>query len=384
MNKNDDIQRLVDHYLTWSPTQIKAFRKTLLAWYDREGRALPWRENHDPYQIMVSEVMLQQTQVQTVLPYYQHFMQVLPTVGDLAAVSEAKLLTLWSGLGYYSRARHLQQAAQQLRHDHQGVWPKTPAELQTLSGIGPYTANAIASIAFNVPVPAVDGNALRVFSRLFKIDLDITKPKTKRVFTALIQRLIDPKRPGDFNQAIMDLGSSYLTAKNPDPQQSPVAAFDASVKDGTTLNYPVRTRKPKPKAYHYFALAIHSPAGWLLQQRPASGLLARMWTFPLIDGQTLTKHTQKARIQELQENFEDQVQFAVSLQKLALQPVIHVFTHQRWQVQLLVAELKTTPDLALFPGRWVPAADFDQWALPTLQRKLWRRLQQNPAYQDGQ
>lgn len=375
MNKHDDITRLVDHYLTWSPAQIKAFRKTLLAWYDREGRDLPWRKNHDPYQIMISEVMLQQTQVQTVLPYYQHFMQVLPTVGDLAAISEEKLLTLWSGLGYYSRARHLRQAARQLMQDYQGVWPKTPAELQTLSGIGPYTANAIASIAFNVPVPAVDGNALRVFARLFKIDLDITKPKTKRVFAALIQRVIDPKRPGDFNQAIMDLGSSYLTAKNPDPKHSPVANFDASARDGTTLDYPVRTRKAKPKAYAYFALAIHSPAGWLLQQRPASGLLARMWTFPLIDRQTLSKQTEKAQMKELQQNFADQVQFAIHLQKPALKPVSHVFTHQRWQVRLLVAELETTPDLALFPGRWVPAAEFDQWALPTLQRKLWDRLQ---------
>lgn len=191
--------------IEWTDQQIQAFQTTLLTWYDQEKRDLPWRRDHDPYHVWVSEIMLQQTQVQTVMPYYNRFMAQFPTVADLATAPEAKLMKAWEGLGYYSRARNLQRAARQIVDEYGGEWPQTAAGLQKLAGIGPYTAGAIASIAFNEPVPAVDGNAFRVFARLLKIDDDIAKPQTRQVFEQVISRVISQERPGDFNQAIMDL-----------------------------------------------------------------------------------------------------------------------------------------------------------------------------------
>lgn len=162
-------------------SKIKAFQKALLDWYDQEGRDLPWRQDHDPYHVMVSELMLQQTQVQTVIPYYQRFIGQFPTVQALAEADEADVLKAWEGLGYYSRAKNLQGAAKQLMADYNGEWPHTAKELQELRGIGPYTAGAIASIAFNQVEPAIDGNAFRVFARLFKIDADIAKPQSREI-----------------------------------------------------------------------------------------------------------------------------------------------------------------------------------------------------------
>ena len=201
----------------WHEEKIEAFRQTLLDWYDREGRAdLPWRRDKEPYHVWVSEIMLQQTQVQTVIPYFERFMKNFPTITDLAMAPEQRLLKTWEGLGYYSRVRNMQKAAQQVVNDYDGVWPSDMQALQQLTGIGPYTAAAIASISFDEPVPAIDGNAFRVFARLFKIDADIAQAKTRKIFFEVGQRLIDPERPGDFNQAIMDLGSSYMSAKNYD------------------------------------------------------------------------------------------------------------------------------------------------------------------------
>ncbi len=229
--------------ISWSADKIHDFQETLLAWYDAEKRDLPWRHDQDPYHVWISEIMLQQTQVQTVIPYYERFMAKFPTVADLAAAPEPELLKAWEGLGYYSRARNLKKAAIQLVTDYEGVWPKTAAELQALTGIGPYTAGAIASIAFGEVVPAIDGNAFRVFSRLLKIDADIAKPQTRKIFEAAIQPIVSPTRPGDFNQAIMDLGSSYMTAKNPDSEHSPVKTFNQAYLDGVEDQYPVKTKK---------------------------------------------------------------------------------------------------------------------------------------------
>ncbi|WP_125768907.1 A/G-specific adenine glycosylase [Lapidilactobacillus wuchangensis] len=386
---------LVRQYLTWSPEKIAAFRQTLLSWYDREGRQLPWREDQEPYHILISEIMLQQTQVQTVIPYYHNFLQHFPTVQALATAPEEELLQVWSGLGYYSRARHLQQAAQQIVQDYAGVWPQTAAGLADLSGVGPYTAGAIASISFKEPVPAVDGNAYRVFARLLKIDLDIAKPQTRPIFTAIIQQIIDLQRPGDFNQAIMDLGSSYLTAKNSDPAHSPVRDFDASWQDGTYEDYPVKTKKAKPVVQQFYALALKTPQGWLLVQRPSQGLLARLWLFPLVAiDQLLTNTTavekptvlspakfkqslSAKQLNTLQQLFQDQTGIQVAWQDPGLKVVKHTFTHRQWQLKIITGELAETPSLALIPGKWFTDADLVNGAIPTVQRKIMQELSQN-------
>ncbi|WP_125604571.1 A/G-specific adenine glycosylase [Lapidilactobacillus bayanensis] len=364
----------VSRFLKWSPAKISEFRKVLLTWYDQEGRQLPWRVDQDPYHIMISELMLQQTQVQTVMPYYQNFLTRFPTVADLANTSETELLNVWAGLGYYSRARNLQRAARQIVIDYQEEWPRTAVELQSLAGIGPYTASAIASISFNEPVAAIDGNAFRVLARLLKIDLDITKPKTRPVFQAIGNQLIDPQRPGEFNQAIMDLGSSYMTAKNPDSIHSPVREFNASWQDGSELNYPVRTKKAKPVLINYYALAIHSPAGWLFEQRPEKGMLAHLWMLPLIKADDLDDQASTSSLQQLATIFTEQSGIQLVLHDANLKPVLHTFTHQKWQITIVTAELTTAENLEFFPGQWVAQADLKNLPMPTVQEKINRRL----------
>ncbi|WP_461214257.1 A/G-specific adenine glycosylase [Lacticaseibacillus sp. GG6-2] len=352
----------------WNEEKIEAFRQTLLAWYDANGRKLPWRADHDPYHVMVSELMLQQTQVATVIPYYQRFIAQFPDVASLAEAPQDQVFKAWEGLGYYSRARNLQKAAQQLMQDYGGVWPQTAAELQQLAGIGPYTAGAIASIAFNQVEPAIDGNAFRVFSRLFCIADDIAQPQTRKVFDRVIRQVIDPERPGDFNQAIMDLGASYMRAKDPDAAHSPVAAFDASLAAGRVLDFPVKTKKKPPVAVPYYALALHSPAGYLLVRRPSTGMLANLWMFPLIARSELDDDTPAGATAVFAAQSGQQVQLVDGHKKL----VKHTFTHQQWQLTILTAECDAF-DLTYLPGEWV--ADVATLAIPTVQKKLLKAVE---------
>lgn len=212
----------------WSEEKIASFQEKLLAWYDKEKRDLPWRHSNNPYHIWVSEIMLQQTRVDTVIPYYYRFLETFPTIESLANAQEEELLKVWEGLGYYSRVRNMQKAAQQIMGEYNGKFPDTMEEIQTLKGIGPYTAGAIASIAFNLPEPAVDGNLMRVISRLFEIGLDIGNPSNRKVFQVVAEKIISKERPGDFNQALMDLGSDIESPVTPHPEDSPVKEFSAA------------------------------------------------------------------------------------------------------------------------------------------------------------
>lgn len=369
----------------WTPATIQAFRRALLTWYDQEGRDLPWRRDHDPYHVWVSEVMLQQTQVQTVIPYYQNFMAIFPTVAALAAAPEPDLLKAWQGLGYYSRARNLQRAAQQIVTDYHGQWPRNAAGLADLIGVGPYTAGAIASIAFGEVVPAVDGNAFRVFARLLMIDDDIAKPRTRQRFENIIQPIVDPERPGAFNQAIMDLGSSYMTAKNSDPAHSPVRDFDASYQANRVADFPVKTKAPRPKLMPYYGLIIHSPAGYLMVQRGEQEMLSGYWTFPLVlqadlrEDEAEVAPTVTTDITEMTRRWQKDIQLDLDLQPLGGRPVSQTYTHQRWQVKLLTANLQTISDLQFYPGQWVAPGDITDLPLPKVQEKMLQRLQdQNP------
>lgn len=375
--------------IEWTDQQIQAFQTTLLAWYDQEKRDLPWRRDHDPYHVWVSEIMLQQTQVQTVIPYYNRFMAQFPTVADLAAAPEAKLMKAWEGLGYYSRARNLQRAARQIVDEYGGEWPKTAAGLQKLAGIGPYTAGAIASIAFNEPVPAVDGNAFRVFARLLKIDDDIAKPQTRQVFEQVISRVISQERPGDFNQAIMDLGSSYMTAKNPDSEHSPVKAFNQAYLDGVELDYPVKTKKPRPVEVAYYGLAIQQGDRTLMVKRPSDGLLANFWTYPLIakaDVVALSDAdpadvSDEAALALLPQWVKANYGLTVTVTPIGGRPVTHTFTHRKWLVTLLTATVAADADLSFFPGKWLDSVEISTMAFPKVQDKLFKRMtKEKPMY----
>lgn len=369
--------------IEWSESKIRSFRKTLLDWYDQNGRNLPWRKDHDPYHVWVSEIMLQQTQVNTVIPYYEHFMTEFPTVTDLANAPEPQLMKAWEGLGYYSRARNLQKAAKQIVNERGGQWPQTAENLQELAGIGPYTAGAIASIAFNEPVPAVDGNAFRVFARLLEIDLDIAKPQTRPVFEEIIGRIMSPDRPGDFNQAIMDLGASYMTAKNPDSVHSPVKAFDQAYLDGIEMQYPVKSKKPRPVKIAYYGLVIRQGNRFLMQQRPSDGLLANFWTFPLIaedDVLALSDHpeltTDEERLTLLEELVQQEYGLTVHAVPMGGKIIKHTFTHRQWLISLLSAQVKPGADLSFFPGKWLSEDELKNMALPKVQEKLLTRVYQ--------
>nr|WP_318249456.1 A/G-specific adenine glycosylase [Paenibacillus sp. alder61] len=262
------------------------FGTELLKWYERSKRDLPWRRHRDPYYIWVSEIMLQQTRVDTVIPYFQRFIERFPTLKDLAEAPEEDVLKCWEGLGYYSRARNLQAAARQVVERHGGTVPSVKAEVAALKGVGPYTTGAILSIAFNQPEPAVDGNVMRVLSRYFLIREDIMKTGTRTRMEELAASLIPRGRAADFNQALMELGALICTPKSPSCLVCPVMARCAARLEGAEDALPVKSKaKPPRPEYRLVALVegVGEHAGRVLvRRRPASGLLARMWELPHI------------------------------------------------------------------------------------------------------
>lgn len=336
----------------WNATKIEAFRQTLLAWYDKNKRDLPWRRTNDPYAIWVSEIMLQQTQVVTVIPYFERFMSLFPTIQTLANAPEDILLKSWEGLGYYSRVRNMQKAAQQIVEQFNGLMPNNIKDIQSLKGIGPYTAGAIASIAFNLPEPAVDGNVMRVMARLFEIHLDIGEAKNRKVFEELVRHLIDPNRPGDFNQALMDLGSDICSAKNPKPEISPIRDFNAAYQNGTMEIYPIKKNKVKSKDIFYTAYVIQNDkGGYFMQQRAQSGLLANMWQFPMIERQIQNRLAEETRAYQLERT-------------QPIGEVTHQFSHLKWHITLVSAQEST------FEGQFIHPKDFDKYPMATPQIKL--------------
>lgn len=259
----------------------------LLAWFYQNKRLLPFRTDPSPYHVWLSEIMLQQTRVAAALPYYERFLRELPTIADLAACEEEKLHKLWEGLGYYSRVRNLQKAARVVCEQYGGSLPADYDALRALPGIGDYTAGAIASISFGLPVPAVDGNVLRVFARLYNDPACVTDPAVKRMFTARVTEHQPADRPGDYNEALMELGALVCVPNGPPLcGRCPLAGLCRANLAGNQLSLPVKT-KPKPRRVQAVAVAlVESPQGWLLQRRPETGLLAGLWQPALWEGRT--------------------------------------------------------------------------------------------------
>jgi len=260
------------------------FSSRLLLWYRRQKRDLPWRKNKDPYRIWVSEIMLQQTRVDTVIPYFETFMERFPTVHHLAEAPEVEVLKCWEGLGYYSRARNLQAGAKEVCARYGGVIPNDKTAVAGLKGIGPYTSGAIMSIAFNKPEPAVDGNVMRVLSRYFCLDDDIAKPATRVNIEKLAVSLIPEDAAGDFNQALMELGALVCTPKSPSCLPCPVMEQCAARLAGRELELPIKTKAKPPRPEHRVAAIVtgtgeHS-GKVLVRRRPDTGLLAQMWELP--------------------------------------------------------------------------------------------------------
>ena len=272
----------------------------LLEWFYKNRRSLPFREDPTPYHVWLSEVMLQQTRVSAVLPYYYRFLEALPDIPALAACEEEKLHKLWEGLGYYSRVRNLQKAAKLVCAQYGGQLPADYAALLALPGIGEYTAGAIASISFGLPVPAVDGNVLRVFSRLYNDPGVITEPAVKKAFTARVMEHQPPEKAGDYNQALMELGALVCVPNGaPLCGQCPLAEVCRARAAGTTAQLPQKA-KPKPRKIVPVTLAlVESPAGFLVQQRPQKGLLAGLWQPVLWENEHLLQAEVLARLAAL-------------------------------------------------------------------------------------
>ena len=369
----------------WEEDKILSFRQKLLAWYDENKRDLPWRRSKNPYHIWVSEIMLQQTRVDTVIPYYERFLDWFPTVESLANAPEDRLLKAWEGLGYYSRVRNMQTAAQQIMSEFEGKFPSTYEGISSLKGIGPYTAGAISSIAFNLPQPAVDGNVMRVLARLFEVNHDIGNPSNRKIFQAMMEVLIDPDRPGDFNQALMDLGSDIEAPVNPRPEESPVKEFSAAYQHGTMDRYPIKAPKKKPIPIYLKALVVQNSQGqFLLEKNESENLLAGFWHFRLIEvdefsdqNQDLDLFSQVAEpILQLgpspQESFEQDYDLEVDWQDLRFEEVKHIFSHRKWHIQIIAGRVAETQEYADREVLWLSPEEFSNYPLAKPQQKIWQ------------
>lgn len=328
----------------------------LLTWYDANARVLPWRGIHDPYSTWVSETMLQQTRVETVLGYYERFLERFPTVQKLAEAQLDDVLKLWEGLGYYSRARNLHKGAQQVMADFGGVIPEDVAQLRRISGIGPYTAGAIASIAFDQRVPAVDGNVIRVTSRLFGVRENVGIPTVKRSIESLAGEMVSPDRPGDFNQALMDLGATVCVPGTPSCEKCPLSERCDAFAAGDAEELPVLPRKNPPKQLQYDVCLVFSGDRVLMRQR-SEPMLHGLWVFPMLDGwHTLkqipaaVRHAAKLSVQDLE----------------AAGEAKHVFTHQVWNMRLYVMQTKVQDAPAGW--RFVSVQEMDTLAIPSAVR----------------
>lgn len=298
----------------------------LLDWFYKNQRILPFRTDPSPYHVWLSEIMLQQTRVSAALPYYERFLAALPDIPALAACEEEKLHKLWEGLGYYSRVRNLQKAARIVCEQYGGELPADYAALRALPGIGDYTAGAIASISFGIPVPAVDGNVLRVFSRLYNDPGVITDPAVKKAFTARVMENQPPEAPGDYNQALMELGALVCVPNGaPLCDRCPLAELCRARAAGTTDQLPQKAA-PKPRKLVDMTVAlVESPDGFLLQQRPAKGLLAGLWQPVLWEGESLAPEQVAEKLTGL----------GLDCTGAAVRPLEkakHIFSHIEWHM----------------------------------------------------
>lgn len=326
---------------------------SLLAWYDRCARDLPWRGFHDAYRTWVSEAMLQQTRVETVLSYYDRFLARFPDLSSLAAAQEAEVLKEWEGLGYYSRARNLWNGAKQIMSDYNGIIPRDPGVLKSIHGIGPYTAGAIASIAYDVPVPAVDGNVIRVLSRLFGIRDNAADATVRKHIEILAASLVPEERPGDYNQAVMDLGATVCVPGTPDCSRCPLSSFCEALSRGDASDLPILPKAASPKVIPYAVLLIRSGDRVLMRQRTEK-LLQGLWCFPMIEGEYTPDQLHSIAEKKLH---------------LVLDPLKeagsarHVFTHRVWQMRLY--ETGTEASASAPVGyRFVTPCQLKELALP--------------------
>lgn len=340
---------------------LAAVPEPLLAWYDENRRILPWRELPTPYRVWVSEIMLQQTRVEAVKPYFERFMKALPDINALAAAEEEQLLKLWEGLGYYNRVRNLQKAAIQIRDEYDGVMPAEYEKLLKLSGIGSYTAGAISSIAFKMCKPAVDGNVLRVISRVRADDRMITDAKVKASVEQDLEGVMPGERPGDFNQALMEIGACVCIPNGaPLCEKCPLAQLCKAHAQGRETEFPRKESKKPRTLEEKTVLLIRDAEKIVLRKRAAKGLLAGMYEFPWVEGY----HTAEEMVEYLAKN---------GIRTLRIRPIEdakHIFTHKEWHMKgyLIRTDELEERELTTETEDWLyihPAKTRDQYAIPS-------------------
>ena len=313
--------------------RLKAANRPLLYWYEKHARKLPWRENKDPYRIWISEIMLQQTRVEAVKPYFQRFLKEFPDIPSLAAAEEDRLLKLWEGLGYYSRARNLQKCAKVLTEDYGGRMPADYKELLKLPGIGSYTAGAIASIAFSIPVPAVDGNVLRVVSRFTENREDMTKPAEKKKIGVLLTETMDRESPGDFNQALIEVGA-IVCVPNGEPKcmVCPLASLCLVRRDNLWQEIPFKPPKRKRRMEQRTVFVVERKGKIAVRKRPPKGLLASLYELPNVEGKI-----SEDRVSQVLEVQNDEI-----LHMEVLPEAKHIFSHVEWDMTGYLVRLSET------------------------------------------
>ncbi|MFS0786031.1 A/G-specific adenine glycosylase [Shouchella sp. 1P09AA] len=340
--------------------KINAFQTNLVGWYNEHKRDLPWRTSQDPYRVWVSEVMLQQTRVDTVIPYYERFMRLFPAMEDLAYASEEEILKVWEGLGYYSRVRNLQKGVREVVEHYGGEVPKNRKEIESLKGVGPYTAGAVLSIAYDLPEPAVDGNVMRVLSRVFNLNDDIAKPSTRKKHEAILYEAIYADDPSSFNQGLMELGALVCTPTSPGCLLCPVREQCDAFYLGIQADLPVKSKKKKAKAVDLDAFVLLDENKQLyIEKRPAEGLLAGLWQLPMLPKSQSTEDGQAAILNTYRVNS--------NLKTLDFH-VKHVFSHIIWEIDLYIGCVNQ----ANMPHEWkaVSKDELEQFAFPVSQQKL--------------
>lgn len=383
--KNVDISSYLDQF------KVHEFQNRLLYWFERNMRDLPWRQDKDPYKIWVSEIMLQQTQVDTVIPYYHRFLERFPTIESLADAHEEDVLKMWEGLGYYSRARNLQQAVKEVREHYGGKVPENTKEILSLKGVGSYTAGAILSIAYGKREPAVDGNVMRVMSRILTIYDDIQKAKTKSLFEGIVKQLIPADSTSYFNQGLMELGALICTPQKPKCEQCPVQTLCRAYEQNVQNELPVKTKKKKQKTQHMVAGVLVCNGHVLIRKRPDTGLLAKLYEFPN------TEWLNNSARDTISTYYKDQFSvFAEAVQEWT--SVQHTFTHLIWNITVYAMELAdkynlesndddslvtiNTNEIASSNNRakWVPVDELDEYAFPVSHQKIKAELKKKLSF----
>ncbi|MCR2821987.1 A/G-specific adenine glycosylase [Lederbergia panacisoli] len=360
---NEQIQRNLKEM------EINKFQKDLIQWFIREQRDLPWRKDSDPYKVWVSEIMLQQTRVDTVIPYYERFLKKFPTIEAFADADDESVLKIWEGLGYYSRVRNLHSAVKEVVNHYGGKVPDSLRDISKLKGVGPYTAGAVLSIAYGVPEPAVDGNVMRVLSRILLIYNDIAKPATRKIFEEAVREIIDREHPSYFNQALMELGALICTPTSPSCLLCPVREHCQAFSAGVEKDLPVKTRKKSTKHVDLLTAVLKTNNGrrYLIRKRPSKGLLANLWEFPTIEDGSFSPMRST-----LSTYLKNELKIKARLETGSFAKVDHVFSHLTWTINVYAGTIADDIMEDVSNYLLVTKEELEEYAFPVSHQTIWK------------